>query len=101
MGTTTETLASTDQTVMFPFKTEGLVVQAAKADFILEPITLDEVRSDEVLVEMKFSGICHTVRLFSRPKDQVEYVKLSAKSIGYRSSAGIATTCGVSSYLRA
>ena len=67
MGTATETFASTDQTAMFPFETEGLVVQEAKADFNLEPITLDEVRSDEVLVEMRFSGICHTVRLLSRP----------------------------------
>ena len=44
----------------FPLKTEALVVQRPKADFELVPITLDEIRSDEVLVEMKYSGICHT-----------------------------------------
>ncbi|KAF2499009.1 AreB protein [Lophium mytilinum] len=35
-------------------------VKDVKADFELTPIILDEVRPDEVLVEMKYSGICHT-----------------------------------------
>ena len=42
-------------------ETVALVVEKQDADFKLMPITLDEVRSDELLVEMKFSGICHTV----------------------------------------
>lgn len=42
-------------------ETVGLVVDNVDADFKLMPITLDEVRSDEVLVEMAYSGICHTV----------------------------------------
>ena len=42
-------------------KTEALVVIDPKDEFKLMPITLDEVRDDEVLVEMKYSGICHTV----------------------------------------
>lgn len=41
--------------------TEALVVHKPGDKFVMEPITLDEVRSDEVLVEMKYSGICHTV----------------------------------------
>lgn len=45
-------------------ETVGLVVEKAEADFKLMPITLDEVRPNEVLVEMKYSGICHTVRSF-------------------------------------
>lgn len=42
--------------------TEGLVVDKPGADFVMRPVILDEVRDDEVLVEMKYSGICHTVR---------------------------------------
>ncbi|KAL1889136.1 hypothetical protein Sste5346_009083 [Sporothrix stenoceras] len=41
-------------------ETVALVVAAPKADFTLTPITLDTVRNDEVLVEMRYSGICHT-----------------------------------------
>ncbi|KAJ5322386.1 chaperonin 10-like protein [Penicillium brevicompactum] len=41
-------------------KTEALVVMAAKQPFTMMPITLDEVRSDEYLIEMKYSGLCHT-----------------------------------------
>lgn len=43
-------------------QTEALVVMAAKEPFTMMPITLDEVRSDEYLIEMKYSGLCHTVR---------------------------------------
>lgn len=39
-------------------ETVALVVTEAKADFKLTPIILDEVRPDEVLIEMKYSGIC-------------------------------------------
>lgn len=41
-------------------QTEALVVDEAKAEFKLTPVILDEVRPDEVLIEMKYSGICHT-----------------------------------------
>ncbi|KAF3761590.1 hypothetical protein M406DRAFT_94894 [Cryphonectria parasitica EP155] len=41
-------------------ETEALVVAAPGDDFKLVPIILDEVRGNEVLVEMKYSGICHT-----------------------------------------
>ncbi|KAF5239229.1 hypothetical protein FANTH_10031 [Fusarium anthophilum] len=40
--------------------TVAYVVNEAKADFELVPVVLDEVRADEVLVEMRYSGICHT-----------------------------------------
>lgn len=50
------------QALTFPFETKALVVQEPKAEFEMTTITLDEVRPDEVLVEMKYSGICHTVR---------------------------------------
>lgn len=62
MATVTETLQlEPHRAVTFPLRTEALVVQEPKADFTLTPITLDEVKPDEVLVEMKYSGICHTV----------------------------------------
>lgn len=46
-------------------ETEALVVTEAKADFKLQPIILDEIRDDEVLVEMKYSGICMRLRQVS------------------------------------
>lgn len=42
-------------------KTRALVVTEPKADFSMQTIYLDEVRPDEILIDMKFSGICHTV----------------------------------------
>ncbi|KAH6990023.1 chaperonin 10-like protein [Ilyonectria destructans] len=44
--------------------TEALVIGKPGDKFEMKPIILDEVRSDEVLVEMKYSGICHTDVLF-------------------------------------
>lgn len=41
--------------------TIGYVVHEAKADFKLEDIVLTEMQDDELLVDMKYSGICHTV----------------------------------------
>ncbi|KAJ4328804.1 hypothetical protein N0V84_000814 [Fusarium piperis] len=40
--------------------TEALVTEKPGDKFEMKPIILDEVRGDEVLVEMKYSGICHT-----------------------------------------
>ena len=48
--------------ITFPVQTSALVVREPKADFTMTTIMLDDVRADEVLVEMKYSGICHTVR---------------------------------------
>jgi Zn-dependent alcohol dehydrogenase len=45
-------------------ETEGLVVMKPGADFVMTPIVLDEVRDDELLIEMKYSGICHTVSAY-------------------------------------
>lgn len=46
---------------MTNIETEALVVDGPKGDFKMVPIILDEVRGNEVLVEMKYSGICHSV----------------------------------------
>jgi Zn-dependent alcohol dehydrogenase len=50
---------STTQTTNI--ETEAFVVDAPNAPFTLTPIILDEMRKDEFLIEMKYSGICHTV----------------------------------------
>lgn len=42
-------------------ETEAFVVEAPNAPFTLTPIVLDELRDNEFLIEMKYSGICHTV----------------------------------------
>jgi hypothetical protein len=42
-------------------ETEAFVVDSPNAPFKLTPIILDEMREDEFLIEMKYSGICHTV----------------------------------------
>lgn len=39
-------------------ETVALVVDEPKAGFKLSPVILDEIRDDEVLIEMKYSGIC-------------------------------------------
>lgn len=41
--------------------TKALVVEKPSEPFVLRDVILDEVRPDEVLVEMKYTGICHTV----------------------------------------
>lgn len=41
--------------------TTAFVVEGPGAPFVLQDVTLDEVRASEVLVEMKYTGLCHTV----------------------------------------
>lgn len=38
-----------------------LCLPSQKGDFTLTEITRDEVKADELLVEMKYYGLCHTV----------------------------------------
>ncbi|KAJ5168094.1 Polyketide synthase enoylreductase [Penicillium canariense] len=40
--------------------TKAFVVDAPKSPFVLQDVVLDEVRDHEVLVEMKYTGLCHT-----------------------------------------
>lgn len=53
-------MGSTDESPK-NFETQGLVVRKPGDPFTMMPIILDEVRDDELLIEMKYSGICHTV----------------------------------------
>lgn len=41
--------------------TIAFVVEKPGAPFVLQDVVLDEVRTNEVLVEMKYTGLCHTV----------------------------------------
>ncbi|KAJ6149202.1 Polyketide synthase enoylreductase [Penicillium samsonianum] len=40
--------------------TTAFVVEKPGAPFVLQEVVLDEVRTNEVLVEMKYTGLCHT-----------------------------------------
>lgn len=48
---------------MRDISTRALVVREAGAPFVLTDIILDGIRDNEVLVEMKYTGLCHTVRI--------------------------------------
>jgi Zn-dependent alcohol dehydrogenase len=41
--------------------TVAFIVERPGAEFRLAPVIFNELRDDEFLVEMMFSGICHTV----------------------------------------
>ena len=43
--------------------TEGLVVEESRRGFRFMPVMIDDMRPDDVLVEMQYSGICHTVSM--------------------------------------
>lgn len=56
--------------IAFPLETEALVVEAAGGGFKRQPVVVKDMRPDEVLVEMLYTGICHTVsplETLSRP----------------------------------
>ena len=46
--------------------TKALVVERPGAPFVLRDVILDQVRGDEVLVEIKYTGVCHTVSISRR-----------------------------------
>jgi Zn-dependent alcohol dehydrogenase len=47
--------------MQLPLQTEALVLSEAGGPFVLTPIVIQDLRPDEVLVEIKYSGVCHTV----------------------------------------
>jgi Zn-dependent alcohol dehydrogenase len=47
--------------MQLPLETEALVIKAGGGRFEMTPIVLQDLRPDEVLVEMKYSGVCHSV----------------------------------------
>lgn len=52
-------------------ETIALVVNKPGDDFKMADIVLDEVRGDELLIEMKYSGICHTVSACESLRDSL------------------------------
>lgn len=61
-------------------ETEAIIVAKPGEDFKLTPIILDEVRGNEVLIEMKYSGICHTVSLAgARGQDDAKVVAIKGR----------------------
>jgi Zn-dependent alcohol dehydrogenase len=42
-------------------ETVALVVGTPGSGFELQPVVFDEVRDDEYLIEMLYTGVCHTV----------------------------------------
>lgn len=52
-------------------ETLAYVVHEANADFKLETVVLDELQDDEVLVDMQYSGICHTDLVFQQGQIKV------------------------------
>jgi aryl-alcohol dehydrogenase len=49
--------------------TEALVVQEPGAPFVYQAVTVeDQLRDDEVLVEIKATGVCHTDLNFAKEK---------------------------------
>lgn len=45
-------------------RTKAYVVEDKGAPFVLRDVILDEVLDHEVLVEIKYTGICHTASQF-------------------------------------
>lgn len=43
--------------------TKAYVVESKGSPFVLRDVILDEVQPNEVLVEIKYTGLCHTVSL--------------------------------------
>ncbi|KAK4183355.1 chaperonin 10-like protein [Podospora australis] len=43
-----------------PIQTEALVVHKPGDDFVMTPILIQNMNPDEILVEMKYTGLCHT-----------------------------------------
>lgn len=54
-------MADLNELQLHDIPTKALVVEHAGAPFKLTDIILDEVREDELLVEMMYTGICHSV----------------------------------------
>ncbi|KAL0942757.1 putative alcohol dehydrogenase [Colletotrichum truncatum] len=55
-----ETTNTEEHTELTNIETMAYVVEEVNAEFKLVPVILDGIRPDEVLIEMKYSGICHT-----------------------------------------
>ncbi|KAK0710539.1 hypothetical protein B0T21DRAFT_387435 [Apiosordaria backusii] len=48
------------ETPTLPIKTEALLVPSPGSPFTLTPVLIQNLRPDELLVEIQYSGLCHT-----------------------------------------
>ena len=71
-----ETIA-TKKAGLHDMDTVALVVTEPRVDFKLQPIMLDEIREDEVHVEMKFSGICASLSARFLHKSKAKGLKVT------------------------
>jgi Zn-dependent alcohol dehydrogenase len=74
--------------IMIPEKqisTTAFVVEKPGAPFVLQDVILDEVRANEVLVEMKYTGLCHTVCVIHSAMDFPKETNIPS---GYRRPTG-------------
>lgn len=51
-----------DTTDKMGIPTKAYLVEEVGGPFVLKDVVLDQLEPDEVLVEMKYTGLCHTVR---------------------------------------
>jgi Zn-dependent alcohol dehydrogenase len=61
-------------------QTEALVVEAPGAPFKLQQVTLSRIQSKELLVEIKYSGLCHTVSCRRIEMDDAHVTRISSPS---------------------
>jgi D-arabinose 1-dehydrogenase-like Zn-dependent alcohol dehydrogenase len=54
--------------MQLPLETEALVVNTAGGEFEMTPIVIQDLRPNEVLVEVKYSGVCYTVYVPLEPR---------------------------------
>lgn len=64
-----------------PLQTEGIVLQGPTTGFEMMPVILDNMRPDELLVEMKYTGICHTVSSHKKPTIAIIAVQQNLTSL--------------------
>jgi Zn-dependent alcohol dehydrogenase len=53
--------------------TRAFVVEKPGAPFILQEVTLDQVQPHELLIQMKYTGICHTVSHCNTDLRQIDF----------------------------
>lgn len=68
--------------------TTAFVVEKPGAPFVLQDVVLDEVRANEVLVEMKYTGLCHTVCIIRFHNELLQINQTNKIPSGYRRPTG-------------
>lgn len=77
--------------MMIPEKqipTTAFVVEKPGAPFVLQDVVLDEVRASEVLVEMKYTGLCHTVCIIHSAMNFLQINETNKIPLGHRCPTG-------------